>query len=504
MAAFALPVKAEKLSLRTADRYYAKGDLDKALDAYKALLSQHVHNVAVRRGLVLCLLEANRWQAAEPVLNNAPADFKETAAYHELWGLLLFREGEIDSAEAEFEKAIEMGAGELAAIGLAKIAYAENRPKYAMQLTQKALALNPGYAGCYLMLAMLRGGEGKLPEAGDALQKFIDLNQFDSSPEEVGSIGVPEQLWAFKGDRLGPTEIVAGPDRCEISMGLGLIGVPIVKVSVGGEEVKFIVDSGASENVLSKDFADKVGVKPTSSGTTWGFGGDAERWLGKLDRLRIGEFEIANIPISILELPQILTLLGGGIAGVLSPQSFADLIFTLDYPNKKLIVERRSAVSDRLAGIIENGTGDFPDEGVSRAIIPYRALGGEFIAEVDINQVKKRLALFDTGAGAIVLSSALVGKAFGKDDLTSSFALMAGVGEKGQAAKMAKNVSLRLGPEEFSYENVVVADLSVLANMGCEIYAVLSGGMVSDHRVTFDTEHQRIILEKNLDSEVRG
>lgn len=491
------------LSLAAADRHYGNGDLDAAIDAYKALLSEHVHNAAVRKGLVLSLLEADRWKAAETVLKNAPADFKASAAYRELVGKVLFRQGEIDAAEAEFEKAVEMGAGEVALIGLARIAYCENRPNYAEDLTHKALVLNPNHARSYLMLAMLLGGEGRLPEAGQALQRFIDLNQFDSAPDEIGSTGVPEQLRAFRGDRHGPTELLSGPERCEIASKLGLIGIPQVEIEVGGKREKFIFDSGASENVLAKDFADRIGLEPVSSGTTWGFGGDAGRGLGKLDCLKIGEFEVANIPVSIIELPRILTLLGGGIAGVLSPQSFPDLTFTLDYPDKKLIVERKSAASPRLAEIIEKGTGEFPDEGVSRIIIPYRSLGGEFITEIGINGLERRLALFDTGAGAIVLSSALTGKAFSKDQLTPSMALMAGVGEKGQAAKMAKNVRLTLGPKEFEYEHTVVADLSVLANMGCEIYAVLSGGMVSDHRVTFDTEHQRIILEKDLDSEVR-
>jgi tetratricopeptide (TPR) repeat protein len=496
--AFATPVAAERLSLAAADRYYAKGDLVPAIDAYKALLSKHVHNAAVRKGLVLSLLEADRWKAAKTVVQNAPPDFKARATYHELAGLVLFREGEIDAAEAEFEKAVEMGAGEVALIGLARIADSENRPGYARKLTERALARNPTYPRCYLMLAGLSAEEGKLPEAGDELQKFIDLNQFDSDPDEVGSIGVPQQLWAFRGDKLGATAIVSGPDRCELGMTLGLIGIPQVKLSIGGEEVKFILDSGASENVLAKDFADKLGLKPISKGTTWGMGGEAERWLGKLPRLTIGEFEIANIPISIIELPQILKLLGGGIAGVLSPQSFTDLVFTLDYPKKKLVVERKTAASSRLADILDKGSGDFEDEGVSRSIIPYRSLGGEFITEVKINDLSPKLALFDTGAGAIILSDALIGKAFERNQLSPALALMAGVGEKGQAAKMASDVRLSLDTMEFDYDHVVVADLSVLGKMGCEVYAVLSGGMVSDKRVTFDTEHQRIILERGL------
>ena len=81
---------------------------------------------------------------------------------------------------AAVKKAIEMGDGEVAHIGLARIAHSENRPGYASDLTHKALAFNPVHARSYLMLAMLLGGEGRLPEAGQALQRFIDLNQFSS------------------------------------------------------------------------------------------------------------------------------------------------------------------------------------------------------------------------------------------------------------------------------------------------------------------------------------
>ncbi|MFU8802763.1 MAG: aspartyl protease family protein [Bradymonadaceae bacterium] len=110
---------------------------------------------------------------------------------------------------------------------------------------------------------------------------------------------------------------------------LTMVGsAPVLMASVAGAPpAPFIVDTGASSNVISRTYAKELGLEPVP-GTGFDVsssGGGVPTALTIAD-IRLGDLQKANTPFILLDLPL------EGIAGVLSPQAlFSDFVVVADF-----------------------------------------------------------------------------------------------------------------------------------------------------------------------------
>jgi predicted aspartyl protease len=190
---------------------------------------------------------------------------------------------------------------------------------------------------------------------------------------------------------------------------------PVVRVRVNGQEPQaFIVDTGASVSVLTRSYAEKIGVKGVS-GASYDVDSPAGLLPTELARVDVSLDQLAfrNVDVALIELPL------PGIAGILSPQAlFAGMPVELDFRSFVMRVgpaARPSGDAAHTELVISDGT-------------PYvlTALEGR----------PPRYFLLDTGADST--------------RMTKSYAALAGQHEAGETSQMltAGNQSARMWSTE--------------------------------------------------------
>ncbi len=118
-----------------------------------------------------------------------------------------------------------------------------------------------------------------------------------------------------------------------------------IKAKINGVEGRFILDTGAGINVITKKFASKLNDVIPLDGTFTGFRATGEKLNMKL-------FSVKNIEIGNLIIHNnILTILYadfGKFDGLISMTCFRNQPFTIDFPNKKIYLETKKSLNVRM------------------------------------------------------------------------------------------------------------------------------------------------------------
>jgi tetratricopeptide (TPR) repeat protein len=214
------------------------------------------------------------------------------------------------------------------------IALLSNRLAQAQALLTKSLSLAPGNRRAEQLLAL-------------TLYRADDFAQLAALYRKLGSqaqLPLPAQLLqSFQGRT--PYEI-QGPATNRIPF-LQTDPLLLIDVSVNGlEPVPFVVDTGAATIGLVPELARRAGVPLVGTMQAMGVGGRSiALHLARVDRVRLGDFEIRNVPGGT----------GGNIAtGVRAPDGrpvqgnigtivLSHFLSTLDYTGAALILRRKTA-----------------------------------------------------------------------------------------------------------------------------------------------------------------
>jgi hypothetical protein len=185
---------------------------------------------------------------------------------------------------------------------------------------------------------------------------------------------------------LPPARIMLPSAEVTLPM-LRLGGRPLVQISINGKgPYPFVLDTGAHISVISQDLAEElkleqVGIAkmPSSSG-----GAGAESKLIQIDRLQMGEAQIASLACASVDLSQMFS---GPDAprGVLSAATFRGYLLTLDYPH----------------GLIRIRTGELPVAD-NATIFDYDPAGLPAIS-ITVAGMKLRVTLDSGSPGSITL-----------------------------------------------------------------------------------------------------
>lgn len=416
-----------------------------------------------------------------PILLTTPGVASASGATDDLLkrGNELFRQGHFAQAEEVYEKVVAADAANAQATArLGEIALLGNRFKEAEEYLRKAISLLPEDKKPKKLLAEAFYRQDRFPEAASLLQR-------------VGSEAKAKKLASFVGTT--PYDIVGDAEVTHVKF-VRTDPLPVIRVAVNdGDEVFFIIDTGASEVYLDPDFADQVGAVRFGS-TTGSFAGGKTASVGhaRIDSLRLGDFKVKNVPVLLLNTRSFAAAAGGKrVDGVIGTVLFYHFAATLDYPKGELVLRRRTSKTraelDKLASATETHA------------VPFWMGSSHFIvAWGQVNDSERCLMFADTGlagGGFLCPESTLTAA---KIDISGlpSFEGMGG----GGVVKVTpfKVDTLSLG--DFTRRDVTgmfggFPPSTEYDDTGFRIGGIISHAFFRPYALTFDFERMRLLLQ---------
>jgi tetratricopeptide (TPR) repeat protein len=289
----------------------------------------------------------------------------------------LFREGKFAEAEAVYTRAwAENPKNPEAAFGLGTVALFRNELDLAAGWLKEALRLKPDSRAAKKQLALVCYRRHDFALAA-ALYRDLDLEALAKKLEACA--------------KETPYRIEGKADVTNLSF-IQTDPLPVIRVKVKGETVNFLIDTGASEVYLDPDLARRVGAAQYGSmAATFGGGKQADAGQGSIEDITLGEFVVHNVPVQVLGTRRFDAIAGGKrVEGILGTVMLSQFLATIDYPNGRLILRRKTA--EQLRQVEEQVRSA---KGIA---VPFWLAGEHFmVAWGQVNKSKPMLFFADTG-----------------------------------------------------------------------------------------------------------
>jgi predicted aspartyl protease len=260
-----------------------------------------------------------------------------------------------------------------------------------------------------------------------------------------------------------------------------------VPVRVNGSETAwFFLDSGAGGSVVTKAWAERIGLASEGAMRAVGAAGATSLALAKNVVLTLPGVELPMPSVTVLDATAGMPELGRRWDGLLGYDVLSRLVVRVDYEHKEItIIDPAFFVpSDHAAALPLTFLGNWPL--VSAKI----TLPGREPIEIK--------CFIDTGAGGLMLSTPFANANHILDVVPKSVASsIYGAGGESQRFE-ARLAGLQLGP--YLLRNPVAGfspDTKEGALASPDIGAVVGGEILQRFTVTFDYPHHRILLEPN-------
>ncbi len=389
----------------------------------------------------------------------------------------LFRTGEFAKAEQVYAKALAADAKNFdAVLRLGEIALLGNRFAEAERRLRKAGELRPDEKSPKSLLAEVYYRQ-------DGFKQAARLRR------EVGPEAVADKLASFNG--LVPNQLLGDADETRIDF-VQTDPLPVIKARVnGGQEVHLLIDTGAAELYLDPEFAESVGAVVSGSTTgVYAGGKQAATGQGRIGSIRLGDFELRNVPVLLLPTRRMpFGPPGAQIEGVLGTAVLYHFFSTLDYPRGQLVLRRKTdkarAELDRLA------------QSPGTHVVPFWMAGSHFmVAWGRVNDAEPCLLFVDTGlaGGGLTCHESTI-KAAGID-LTG---LPSGEGIGGGGPVKVTPFTV----ERLSLGDAVQTNIRAFAGglppdaeyrHGFRVGGIISHAFFRPYALTFDFEKMRFLL----------
>jgi len=389
----------------------------------------------------------------------------------------LFREGRFDQAEKAYRQVLagdESNAEAVLRVG--ELALMANRFEEAERFLSRAAAIDPNNERAASLLAEVYYRQDDFHKAAPLLAK-------------AGRTVSAQKLESFKNET--PNQVIGAKDVSHIPF-LQTDPLPIIKANINGShDVLLLIDTGGAELILDPEFADSIKA-PRFGATTGTFAGGktASVQHARIDSIRLGDFEIKHVPVGLLPTRRLPFAAGGGkIDGVLGTVLLYHFVSTLDYPNGRLTLQRKTR--ETLAAL------DRQAESGRTHVIPFWMARQHFIlAWGTVNGKAECLMHVDTGmAGGGFGCQESVRQAAGID-LTGlpSFEGMGGGGPIRVTPYTVEQITL--GDAKRHDVQALFGGMPPDAEyaMGFRVGGLVSHGFFRPFAVTFDFERMRLYL----------
>jgi hypothetical protein len=322
----------------------------------------------------------------------------------------------------------------------------EGRESEAIELANKALALAPGNPIAAATLAVATARQRNFG---------ADLYQIEAP---AGATSVPF--------------VITDP-------------LPVVRVTIGGKQADFLIDTGGPDIMVRKPLADALGLKLTAGGVgTFAGGLQAPVQRTIVPELEIGGLRIRNVPAGV-NAAAAIQLPGVDIQGVIGTGLLMHFLSTIDYCSGKLVLAPRSSSEAFEARAAASGAN----------VVPFWLVGDHFMfARGRMNQAEG-IFYIDTGlaGGGLVGTKAMLDAAGVTLDESKR---LTGQGGGGAVQFVPFRAAATLG-------SLTRGDLPGVYIPGADPLAALpfrSSGMIShsffrQSRLTFDFDAMKLVTE---------
>ena len=396
----------------------------------------------------------------------------ETVAFQ---GEIEYRKGHFEEAGKLYRSALQMSEKTARAhFGLGKLALAKLKSAEAVKLFSRAIDLDakePIYR-FYISDALML--EKKTKEAERQLQEYLKMNPRDPDRVPMAKAAL-DVFTAFRGVEVGLVEAPSQPAPITLQKVLNLL---FTEVTINGQgPYRFLIDTGATQTVVSEKLATKLGLKKIATNIMHGVGG-----IGKLDSpifradsLKIGDVTVKNLPLGTLSNP----ILDQILDGIIGTPMLADFVITIDYPRSRIELAKKAPAT---------GT-----------VVPVWCFSGLLLTAVEVNGQHKGNFLIDTGADATMLAQSMAGN-LGVNKNTPGAALnlpIGGVGGLDNGVLMVPGVTLKTPMETKRFDVLLAIELKDMSSLiQTELSGVLGYDSLKDYRVTLDYHKAEIRLSR--------
>jgi predicted aspartyl protease len=281
---------------------------------------------------------------------------------------------------------------------------------------------------------------------------------------------------------------VDGPEETQVKF-VSTDPLPLIRVRVNGStEVNFLIDTGAPEIVLDREFAKQVAAIEfgSSSGT---FAGDnkAEVIQGAVESIRIGGWLVRHVPVHLLPTRRFSGILGRRVDGIVGTRFLYQFISTIDYPKGELALRQ-----------VKNGDSHRPQSEPDAAAlaVPFWLAGDHYLLAPGTVNGNPTLLFVDTGlagmgftapastlkAAGIAVQQGQVVEGLGGGGKVSASRF--NVGELALGSAVARNVPGLAGIFPASLEN----------KFGFRIGGLISHAFFRSYSLTIDFSRMRLYL----------
>lgn len=347
----------------------------------------------------------------------------------------------------------------------------------AEQAYQETLASAPGDAAALAGLARLRLYQQKLGEARELAARALKADPGNAEAKRViGGADVRDAAFA--------------PDVWRITMSGDVVDIPfvatdplpIVKVTINGQDHLFLIDTGAPDIVLDSDFAKEHGLKPSGTQTgTFAAGSQAAFSRVVLPAMDVGGVHLEAVPASVL--PTRAMVPGQTIDGIIGTGFLMHFLATLNYAEGVLTLRPRSASTAFEASVTE-------DQAVRMWLV-----GDHFLfARGRIGDGPEALYNIDTGlAGAgIQARRATLDEAHVTIDET---AVQTGIGGGGPVRFIPFTASATIGSITVSALNgIYTPDGDQFGLFAFQVAGTISHQFFRERTVTFDFDAMKMVI----------
>ena len=260
-----------------------------------------------------------------------------------------------------------------------------------------------------------------------------------------------------------------------------------VPVRVNGSETAwFFLDSGAGGSVVTKAWAESIGLHSEGAMRAVGAAGATSLAFAKNVVLHLAGVELPLASVTVLDASAGLPLLGRRWEGLLGYDVLSRLVVRVDYERKEITIYDPSTFTagEHAAALPITFLGNWP-------LIPAK------ITLPDRPAIETK-CFIDSGAGGLMLSTPFTNANHVLDAVTKRVSGNI-YGAGGESKRLAGRIAaLQLGPYTLRGP---VAGFSTGTKEGAlastDIGALVGGEILQRFTVTFDYPHHRILLEPN-------
>ncbi|MEZ5966652.1 MAG: aspartyl protease family protein [Planctomycetota bacterium] len=257
-----------------------------------------------------------------------------------------------------------------------------------------------------------------------------------------------------------------------------------VRGSLNGTPTDVVLDSGAGITVVDKQLAEQLELQPKGEVVAKGVGSEKRRVHLATATIRIGDLELPDLTVAILDLEEVHVRLGRRMPVILGKELFHSHAVTVDYAGKRVRVHEGAFAA--------------PPGAVSCELRPVHQ--GHMMVQVEFEDLGPAWCVVDTGAGDTLALTATFVK---EHDLLARYPRLAEIRVAGVGgslpAKMATAGRVGLGGVDFHGVPVTLATEGDGAFGGGGVDGNLGARLLSRFTVTFDYANKRLVLEKGTD-----